>query len=103
MDYEPDDNLVKLVARAMFEEQDHFGTPWSGYRIEDPAEYEDMARAALVALYEVGYEIRTAPESMPKTIRRQEIDAKVVKQLRDQFHKTGSIDDAAKLMRYLGG
>ncbi len=34
---------------------------------------------------------------------RQEVDAATVKALRDQFHKTGSIDDAAKLMRYLGG
>ena len=29
-------------------------------------------------------------------------DAETVKALRDRFHKTGSIDDAAKLMRYRG-
>lgn len=49
--------------------------------------------------------LRNVPQmQMPGAAEsRQEVDAATVKALRDKFHKSGSIDDAAKLMRYLGG
>ncbi|MEQ8510082.1 MAG: hypothetical protein RIB43_13835 [Rhodospirillaceae bacterium] len=49
--------------------------------------------------------VRSVPQvQAPGAARsKQEVDAATVKALRDQFHKSGSIDDAAKLMRYLGG
>lgn len=49
--------------------------------------------------------VRDVPQvQVPGAARsRQEVDAATVKAMRDRFHKTGSIDDAAKLMRYLGG
>lgn len=49
--------------------------------------------------------VRSVPQvQAPGAARsKQEVDAATVKAMRDQFHKSGSIDDAAKLMRYLGG
>lgn len=49
--------------------------------------------------------LRNVPQmQMPGAAEsRQEVDAATVKALRNKFHKSGSIDDAAKLMRYLGG
>lgn len=49
--------------------------------------------------------VRSVPQvQTPGAARsKQDVDAATVKALRDKFHKSGSIDDAAKLMRYLGG
>lgn len=49
--------------------------------------------------------VRSVPQVQPPGAARskQDVDAATVKALRDKFHKSGSIDDAAKLMRYLGG
>lgn len=49
--------------------------------------------------------VRSVPQvQAPGAARsKQDVDEATVKALRDKFHKSGSIDDAAKLMRYLGG